>query len=1000
MPFTRLTEEDGLGNNSVQCILQDKTGIMWMGTSGGLNRYDGAAFIQYSILSKPALSSNVITVLLEDDAGDIWVGTENGLNILDPIANTIRSFVHPDLQAAALPPGPIRGLQKMKDGSIWILSESWIVEFTPHKGFRRIRLDPSLLGTTKVFTGLSHSDDRRLWISYLDQPAAQAMLYPLSDGSDSIGVSGSFWPGCARVYSDTIQHDWGISYYGLSCYDRKTGKIEHLLKNDIAQKIPDLHLYTCYCTDVEGNIWEGSRQRNLVKYDLLRKQVIDYNGLLGTCNATMVYCIYKDRNNTLWIGTDNGIIKLSGHSFFFTPISCMLQGREQDGIHCRKIIEDRNGILYAGTESHGLLKLTNVAGSQYALQHLSTFGAFPVSSLPSHDNSIVVPLNGRFDIGFIYDMYHDSSNVIWLAGYGLGLYDVPTSRLEIFLSDGGAQMRSESITLFSICRDDSLFWLGGQRNIFTFDIAERRMHPFRDNKGNMPFHEIPCWSLVRQGRWIWAGTDKGLYKIDRFTKAVFPEQVHPALSLAINAIHIDKDSNLWISTAGGGVVHYNTQTHQVRQYTTRDGLSSNMVCGIVPDNDNNLWISTYSGLSCLNPQTGQFTVFYAKDGPNINEFNRKAFTRLADGRLVFGGQNGYVMFDPREVLKFNKPASIMLTGFGRSTGNGLITDSVFGVQTLRSITIGPESPFFSLTYTLSDMYDPARNLYFYKLEGLDDAWHAIGNQHTLSFMSLPAGKYTLQIKGSPIQGRSTENTIAMAITVQQVFYKRPWFLVLCLLAAAAILLAIGQYRLSQYRKLHQLRTRIASDLHDEVGSNLVRITMLADAEKNGAAGTAGERLDVIADISRDAASTIRDVVWSIDARNDTMSGMLEHMHEHLHQMLAPGGVEYLFNHNDVSSGERLQMEFRQNVYRIFREAVNNIAKHAGASLVEVEIRRDADLFKLVITDNGRGMTGKKRSGGQGLSNMQMRADRIAGKLDIISGKEGVTITLTAPIPNI
>jgi signal transduction histidine kinase/ligand-binding sensor domain-containing protein len=996
--FTRLTEEDGLGNNSVQCILQDKSGIVWIGTNGGLNRYDGATFIPYNMLSRPALSSNAVTSLLEDDSGRIWVGTENGLNLLDPVGNTIRLPASVDGKGSDLLPGPVRGLQRMRDGSIWVSGESWIFRFTPHTGLRRVRMDPALLGPTKVFTSITSSDERRLWISYLDQPAAQALIYALPNGGDSVGITGVYWPGCARACPDTAGQDWGISYYGVSRYDRRLRRFERWLKNSTAQNIPDLHLYTCYNTDAEGNIWAGCRQLNLVKYDLRNRQVIDYNGLLTSCNATMVNCIYRDRSNMLWIGTDNGIIKLSGRSFLFTPITCLLQGREQKEMRCRKIVAGSNGVMYAGTESHGLLKLTNAPGGKYNLQQLSAYGAFPVSSLPLRDNRYSVPFNGRFDIGYVYDIWYDGGSTLWFTGYGLGRFDTRSAVADLYLADGDAQLRGESVTTFSICRDDSLFWLGGQHNIFVFDITRRRMQPFRDENGGMPFRGMACWCLVRKGRWIWAGTEKGLYRLDRFTRKVTRENPHPSLEFSINAIHIDGDSSLWISTAGGGVVHYNTETQRVQQYTTREGLSNNMVCGILPDDDHHLWISTYSGLDCLSPKTGEFTVFYAKDGLNMNEFNRKAFTRLADGRLVFGGLNGYIRFYPREILRSTEPARLFLTRFGRGTGNGLITDSVFGVQALRSITIGPQNSFFSLSYSLSDMYDPARNLYSYQMEGLDDAWHAIGNQHTLSFISLPAGQYTLRLKGNPAQGGIAGNMITVAIRVEQVFYKRPWFLALCGLLVAAVIVAIGQYRIYQWRKLHQLRTRIASDLHDEVGSNLVRITLLADADRNGtAAGTAVQRLDVIAGISRDAASTIRDVVWSIDARNDTMTGMQEQMHEHLHQMLSPAGIEYLFQPSGVSSEEKLGMEFRQNIYRIFREAINNIVKHSGASLVEVRSGREAGMFRLVIRDNGHGMVDRIGGSGQGLANMKMRAERIGGKLDIVSGEGGVVIDLRAPI---
>src|SRR5687768_5610054 len=135
LQYTRLTVEDGLSNNSIQCILQDKTGILWIGTNGGLNRYDGSIFIQYSILSQPALTNSTITTLMEDEKGCIWIGTDNGLNILNPFTNTIRQFYHQDTVAGSLPAGSIRAIQKMKNGNTWIVGERWMVEFSDDKKY-------------------------------------------------------------------------------------------------------------------------------------------------------------------------------------------------------------------------------------------------------------------------------------------------------------------------------------------------------------------------------------------------------------------------------------------------------------------------------------------------------------------------------------------------------------------------------------------------------------------------------------------------------------------------------------------------------------------------------------------------------------------------------------------------------------------------------------------------------------------------------------------------
>jgi signal transduction histidine kinase len=217
------------------------------------------------------------------------------------------------------------------------------------------------------------------------------------------------------------------------------------------------------------------------------------------------------------------------------------------------------------------------------------------------------------------------------------------------------------------------------------------------------------------------------------------------------------------------------------------------------------------------------------------------------------------------------------------------------------------------------------------------------------------------------------------------------------LAALAIVSGIWRNRIRQLKKMQTLRTRIASDLHDEVGSNLVRITMLADAGKrSNSPGTMNEQLGLIADISRAAGSTIRDVIWNIDARNDTMEDMVNYMHEHIHNMLTPAGIEFSFQHAGVPGDRKPGINFRQNVYLIFKEAINNIVKHSGADYVQVNLEQKPGLFMMIVKDNGRGLGEKSQTGKQGLYNMQMRAARINATLTLIT-KEGLTVLLEVPV---
>jgi two-component sensor histidine kinase/streptogramin lyase len=994
--YTLLTAEDGLSNNSVQCIIQDKTGIVWMGTNGGLNRYDGSSFFQYSVLSQPSLSNNVVTALMQGNDGHMWVGTENGLNILDPVSNTIRQFIHQDAIAGSIPQGAIRAIQKTKNGHVWVMSDYWLIEFETNDKFFRVSIDPSFIEENMVLVGVTEFNDNEIWLSYLDRVTMMAKRTNGGKGQQHIVQPLLYTADTSKIFTDVHNATWSISAYGINRFNENSKSFYTWIRNPYNNG-PNLHLHTCYSPDADGNIWQGNERGGLVKYDLQQKRVTDYSWLVSTINATLIYCIYRDNSNNIWIGTDNGIIKISNRATVFSNIPFVIGGKELKNIRCRRIIADNNNVWYAATENYGLLKKKHTANSADTTIALSTFGATPVSNLPVHNNSIRLRLNGRYDIGYIYDMWYDNKDIIWLAGYGISRYDTRTDSLEIFLAGDDDKSRTESVNQFSICFDGRLFWTAGQNNLFTFDPVARRMQPFKDNKGNMPFAQLPCWSLTIKGEWIWAGSAKGLYKINFHTKEVVKLPIHPVLQYGINDIAMDGDSSFWISTAGGGVIYYNEYSGEVKQYTNRDGLSNNTVCGLLRDNKNDLWISTYAGLSYFNRQTKQFTNFYAKDGLNIDEFNRKALYKLPDGRMIFGGLNGYTVFDPADAFKRDRPVSILLTRFSKINNKGETAENVFDIDGLKKVIIYPGDRFFSFYFTLSDMYDPAGNRYFYQLEGVDKAWHSLGNQHFVSFNGLSPGTYTLKIKGNAGKGAATINEISVDIVVKQVFYKTAWFIILMLLAAAAIVYLIVRYRINQVKKIQFLRTRIASDLHDDVGSSLVRITILADAiKREEIKETTSEKLGTIAGISRGAVSTMKDVIWSIDSRNDTMDGMIRYMQEHLHNMLIPANIDFELIHTGLDENEKLKMNFRQNVYLIFKEAINNVVKHSGARSVQVELKKENGHFLLKIKDDGKGISAQRNGSGQGLYNMKLRADRLKASLEILSGN-GLTIIMKAPV---
>jgi ligand-binding sensor domain-containing protein/anti-sigma regulatory factor (Ser/Thr protein kinase) len=936
---------------------------------------------------------------MEDEKGCIWIGTDNGLNILNPITNTIRQFYHQDTVKGSIPPGPIRAIQKMKNGNTWIVGERWMAEFSDDKKFAPVVIDSSLLTVHMVLQGITEHNDQEIWVHYLDQPTILAVKRTLPDNRRILDkpvlyLSDSDY---SKIYIDRDLATWGVSNFAITRYNRSTKKMENWIKNKYTFSGPNLHLHTTWCADNDGNIWHGNDRNELVKYNLKQKDVDNYSWLLRAVNATIVYCLYKDNNNTIWVGTDNGIIRLANRDAVFANIPFELNGVELKNIRCRRAMVDRYNNLYAATENYGLLKKTRTARGTDTTIALSAYATIPMSDLPIDGNCIRIKLSPKYDIGYMYDMWYDGKDVIWMAGWGISRFDLRTDSLVLYLTDGDQETMRRSINQFSIAFDGRYFWTAGQNNMYIFDTVVKRMVPFKDNKGNMPFENLPCWALVLKGDWLYAGSANGLYKINVRSKEVIKMNVHRVLDHGINDITQDGDSSFIVSTAGGGLIWFNEFTGEVKHYTNQDGLSNNTVCGLLKDGNDNLWISTYAGLSYFNRQTNQFTNFYTKDGLNIDEFNRKAFFKMPDGRMIFGGLNGYMIFDPDKAFKTEQPVTIRLTRFSKTDQKGNEKESIFDIQYLHKVMIEPGDQFFSFHFMLSDLYDPASNRFFYQLQGVDNAWHPIGNQHFVSFNALTPGTYTLKIKGNTGKGSRSVNELSIDIVVRQVFYRTPWFIALLVLAIGGIAWLIFRYRIRQIQKIQHLRTRIASDLHDDVGSSLVRITVLADAiKREGNAQDTSEQLGAIAGISRGAVSTMKDVVWSIDARNDTMGGMIQYMQEHLHNMLMPANIDFELTHNGIADQEKLAMNFRQNVYLTFKEAINNVVKHSGATRVKVDLHKENGLFVMKIADDGRGINAAKNGNGQGLYNMKLRADRLKADLDIQSEK-GVTITLKVPV---
>jgi len=601
------------------------------------------------------------------------------------------------------------------------------------------------------------------------------------------------------------------------------------------------------------------------------------------------------------------------------------------GMIVRGIVEDKDNNIYFGAEHGGLSVLKKETEE--------------IEDLPISRYKYLKP-NQTYSGG--RSIYLDKNQNIWTSGNNsedesyLHKYNIKTQK-------------TESFKFTDIIEN---YYFDGERYFY---LSQTNKH------GTNP--KLVVFDMVTKKSTMW---------LDKFAQNPLSDVMSRCLS------PIQKDI-LWIGTIDG-LLKINIANKEFKKiYSTQDGLVSKSVCGIMVDEKEDLWLSTFFGLSHFKRKEKTFQNFYQKDGITHFEFNRMAFYQDKSGKYYFGSMNGITAFRSEDVLRESTENLLVPTRIIKSYADRdsqEVQMSSFDIE--KSQIIKPNYAYFEVHFSVPNILsDDIR--YSAWLENYEQDWNFLGTTPKVRYSKLPPGSYQLHIKAVDAKGNPSKNELLLPISVQEAFYKKTWFHCLLILLAGLILWVILQYNANQKLKVEQLRTKLSSDLHDEVSGLLAGIAMQSDlvqmtVEKEKAKG----QLQKIAETSRSAMSRMSDVIWSIDARKDKMSDLLLRMQEHAAEMLIPLDIDYQFDIDTFNTSKTLGLNLRQNLYLIFTEVVNNIAKHSDADKVEIALKNQGNAFLLHIKDNGSVQEGKNtKKTGQGLSNLKMRSKSINGNLTIV-----------------
>lgn len=970
-----LTIEDGLGFRNVTAITQDHQGLMWIGTRQGLNRYDSYQFTHFGNDRRADLffpGGDILFGGIHTISDSIlWIVADNRLFALNR-----NNFEYKDITTISGIDGKIHQLQPSMDGSMWVVWEDaetqYLCRSEHHGPFKKVA---SSLRGRREFTSIAIDTIGNAWWSTVTGGLKQ--YSPIGDLLHESKPDSFIWYGTTMYYTPVFVD----SRNRVFLFPKSQNEVWQYHPNEEkVDVILDSLVTLAYhgAEDRQGHVWFASKSQ-LLRWNT-NGTWTDYSDVLKeSLQFGFIQGLYEDKTNLMWVATDNGLIKVPNHKQFFQ--TTFNKPGVAWGNSMRSIFEDKHGYIYAYCEvgEIGLHRMNKVSK-----QSDHVFLSFP------QQPSLNLIEEAKF---FISDQ---QENAVWTLTEQLIKIDLTTMRPVTKVNFSGIADRYTANPLGRL--RDGTFILGStlSRLMIYNPVSgeQKKLLTEFDKKGN----DIRTkFFLEHYDGSIWVGSEKnGLYRLDSMGKILqnLSTASTPALSSNhILALYYDADSILWIGTFGGGLNKFDEKANTIQIFAQKEGLANDNVTGILSDDQGNIWASTYNGLSCYRKEEKAIQNFFEEDGLSNNEFNYTSFYKDNKGRLWFGGMNGVQYFDPEKILEQKPNPPMSFTGFSKYNQRlDSLEIRVLGGLGSAPIVISPYDSYFQLTWTLPNYFKPERNRYYVWLEGIENDWSYVGSIPTVRYHKLPAGDYVLRVKGADSKGNWSESELAMPIHVKQIFFKTWWFISGFILLIGALVYAFARYRLQRLLEMERMRTRIAGDLHDEVGSMLSGLAMQAEIMELDQGRSDPKRLHRISEISRMTLSKMRDVVWSIDSRRDQVKDLLDRMRENAEEMLTPRDIIFRFELGELPLEKKLPVDVRQHLFLFYKEAINNIAKHSNATNVSIRFGQFADQFELSVHDNGTSIANTMTSSGFGLQNLEMRAEKL-GATFLLKKESGFIVSL-------
>lgn len=805
--FEHLSVKEGLSNNSVTCMLQDRDGFMWFGTNEGLNKYDGSTFTVFQPDPRnPArsLQNSHITNLHEDGSNRLWVVTEGGglhevnkrtgLVTPHPIKTGSESDHHWNNQLS---------VYEDNQGFLWISTFAGLARYEPARHYFTLYPSPQpAVPIETVFEDRQH----RFWVGtnkglyLLDRSTGKFTAIPAPVAGDSqpafmafyLDADDVLWLGTAKSgYSlfrlNLRHHPWNLVPYDLG-----------------GQLNPFIYLNSIH-RDTRGVVWMGTTD-GLQGIDPVAEKVYTYRTNPNTSkglSSNNAQAVYHDRSGMLWVGTDNGIDRQSVTTKSFETYRVTPNEN--------RIIIARNRVNAIAKDKRGQLWLSNMSTVYRLSVNQDRFDVIPpynLGTVGQHKN-------------YVSTLLPDESGGIWFGTWdGLYHFDQVSGRYTAYPSDIPVQYVDRAPT--------GDLWVGGEGGIASFNIHTHRYTYYKYNQGSrggltdkyvnglLASRTGDVWVLIKQ---------LGIYRLNPQSGRFIRYTVGPTGHLTSNdveTIYEDKAGIIWVGTHQGGLNRFDPKTQLFSAISHQDGIPGNNVAAITSDLSGTIWLSTNNGLCRYNPRTKAIHSYEVTDGLPSNEFLQNAVFQQGD-QLFFGSMNGVVQFNPDRIRDDTRPFPVYITELTVMDQPRPLTDSI--------IHLKYDENMLSFSFAALSYEQPEQNQFAYQLAGVNSNWVRSGNRHFANYTNLSPGTYTFRVKAANSDGVWTRNEASLQLIIRPPWWATWWaYGLYALLAGGAIWgyirfytnrirqrqeLALNRQQAEQLKAVDELKTRFFANITHE-----------------------------------------------------------------------------------------------------------------------------------------------------------------------------------------